>query len=212
MTTLSKVFFNDKKVKEIKGYAKAEVKRWFRNKDITEKRNEEIENINDYYSRIIGEETEENNERLKSRFGYTNELLEQRAEIYHEAFWSSFKRYENQRIKDSFVLAKYKEIFNEAEAVAKAVDVSDIRDGFPCGWVTLYLEPEMRKTDLGKAVRNQNDCGSYEAKVCPWSAYKLRLNLPRYGQCIDFDRKVCEAVASFLTSKGIPTGTHSYID
>ena len=115
-------------------------------------------------------------------------------------------------LEDSVVLAKYQPIFDKAEAIAKAIDVSDIQDGFPCGSALVYLKPEAKDSDLGKALRRQYGGDSYSAKVCHWSAYKLPIKLPRYGQCMSFDERICEKVAEFLNSKNIPTGVYSMID
>ncbi len=226
MSIQNKEFFNDRKVKEIKDWAKSEVKYFM--KRIRE--NEEAEKagfpakkkefnekypkgITSWYEQIYQDnETSEKQARLKKQFGYTDELLKQRVGIYHEAFWSAYKWHENQRIRDEVVMAKYKKIFDEAEKIAKKVDVSDIRDGFPCGGGVLYLKAEAKDTDLGKMLRSQYDGDSYSAKVCPQYAYKLPVKIPSYGQCVAFDEKIMKVVAEFLSGKGIPAGVYTYID
>ncbi len=212
-----------KKVKEIKGYAKNDVKWFVKRKREVEKDavrfpagKEEFnkrypKGITSYYEELVGI-NEQRKERLKNQFGYTDETLKERAEIYHEAFWSSWKWWNNKMLEIDTVMAKYKPIFQEAEEVAKKVDVSDIKDGFPCGMALLYLKPEAKKTDLGKALRLMSNSDSYSAKVCHWSAYQLPVRIPTYGQCMTFYTRICGEVAEFLDSKGIPTGVYSMID
>ncbi len=207
-----------KKIKEIKNYAKTDIKWWVR--DSRKERSKEAlaeykkaypRGITSYYEEVL-KNTEDRKERLKSQFGYTDKILEERAEVYHEAFWSSWKWWEAKMVEDNRTMTKYQKIFQEAEAIAKGVDVLDIKDGFPCGSALLYLKPEAKDTDLGKALRRQFDGDSYSAKVCHWSAYKLPIKIPRYGQCMSFDERICERVAEFLNSKNIPTGVYSMID
>lgn len=207
-------FLNEKKIKEIKDYAKADVKWFVRNgkeyfeRDPKDTRYASIEN---YYEWLC-QQSEERKERLISRFGYTDETLKLRAEIYHEAFWSSWKWWQKKMVENETVMAKYKPIFDEAEKIAHAVDVSDIQDGFPCGGCVIYLKPEAKNTDLGKVLRSNYSGDSYSAKVCHQYAYKLPIKTPTYGQCVAFDRRICEKVADFLNSKGVPTGVYEYID
>ena len=213
-----------KKIKEIKNIAKGEVKYFMRRI----RQNEEAEKagfparkkefnqkypkgITSWYEQIL-EDNKKQEPRLLKQFGYTPETLEERAEVYHEAFWSSWRWWEVKIVEDEAVMVKYKKIFDEAEAIAKEVDVSDIQDGFPCGSALVYLKPEAKDTDLGKALRRQFDGDSYSAKVCHWSAYQLPIKIPNYGQCMSFDERICEKVAEFLNSKNIPTGVYSMID
>ncbi|MBP8708280.1 MAG: hypothetical protein KBH94_06140 [Caldisericia bacterium] len=209
---------NDKKIKEIKQYAKDDVKRWVREfkREKTEEEKERFENeypegITSYYKKIVFS-AEAEKERLIKQFGYTEETLKERAQIYHEAFWSSWRWWQNKLVEIDRVMAKYKPIFEEAEEVARNVDVSDIVDGFPCGMAVLYLKPEAKNTDLGKALRLLSDCDCYSAKTCHWAAYELPIKIPRYGQCMSFDERICNEVAEFLEQKGIPTGVYSMID
>ena len=209
-----------KKVKEIRDYAKADVKHFIREQQQNEERGAEAiaeskkrypEGITSYYKEIY-QQNEDREARLIVQFGYNEETLKERAEIYHEAFWSSSQWWNNKLIEIKGVMAKYKPIFKQAEAVAKKVDVSDIKDGFPCGMAVLYLEAEQKDSDLGKALRLMSDCDSYSAKVCHWSAYKLPIKMPNYGQCMSFDERVCGEVAEFLKTKGIQAGVYSMID
>ena len=194
-----------KKVKEVKGYAKADVKRFIRNQD------RYPEGIKVYYEGLLAH-SKAGEARLKAQFRYTDKSLEERAEIYHEAFWQSYNWWQNKLIENDGVMAKYNPIFREAEALAQSVDVSDIKDGFPCGSATLYLKAEAKNTPLGKVLRSQYSGDSYSAKVCHGSAYRIPVKIPSYGQCIEFDKRICDKVAEFLNSKGIPTGVYSYID
>jgi hypothetical protein len=211
-----------KKVKEIKDYAKADVKYWVREQQQNEERGKETieedkkrypKGITSYYEEIYRDnESPEKQARLIKQFSYDAEMLKERAEVYHEAFWSSWSWWNNKLIEIKGVMAKYKPIFKEAEEVAKKVNVSDIKDGFPCGMAILYLEAEQKDSDLGKALRLMSNCDSYSAKVCHWSAYKLPIKMPNYGQCMSFDERVCGEVAEWLKSKGIQAGVYSMID
>jgi len=215
---------DDKKIKEIKQYAKNDVKYWVRavrddeeqaKAGFPERKEERAkaypEGITSWYKKCI-QVYENRKQNLMKRFGYTEETWQERMEIYHEAFWESWRWWNNKMLEVEQVMAKYKSIFDEAEEVARKVDVSDIKDGFPCGMAVLYLKPEAKNTDLGKALRLLYDGDSYSAKVCHWSAYKLPIKIPSYGQCMSFDERICGKVAEFLTSKGIPTGVYSMID
>ena len=215
-----------KKIKEIKDYAKGEVKYFIRRLQENEaeekagfpaKKKEFDEKypkgITSWYEQIYQEnESPAKQEKLIKRFGYTPETLKERAEVYHEAFWSSWQWWNSKLLEIKGVMAKYEPVFREAEELAKKVDVSDIQDGFPCGMAVLYLEPAMKNSDLGKALRLMSDCDSYSAKVCHWSAYKLPVKIPSYGQCMSYDERICQKVAEFLNSEGIKTGVYSMID
>jgi len=211
---------DEKKIKEIRDYAKGDVKYFVLESNKSKERGKDSElsfklqypkGITSYYESMINI-TKNRTERLKSKFGYTDEMLEHRAGVYHEAFWPSWTWWNNKLLEMDLVMAKYKPIFKEAEEFAKKVDVSDIQDGFPCGMAVLYLKPEAKNTDLGKTLRLMSDNDSYSAKVCHWSAYKLPIRLPNYGQCMTFDERVCEATAEFLNSKGINAGVYTMID
>ena len=210
---LNQIELGPKKIKEIRDYAKADAKWWVRNgkKYYEMHKEEKYKNVENYYTWLI-QQNDDKRKRLKLKFGYTDETLEEMAEIYHEAFWSSYKWWENKNVENEVILQKYKSIFDEAEEIAKNVYVLDIVDGFPCGWCILYLKPEAKNTDLGKMLRSQYSGNSYSAKVCHWSAYRLPIEIPSHGQCIEFSRRICEKVAEFLNLKGIPTGVNSYID
>lgn len=171
---------------------------------------EQYPTANDWYKNCLKNFT--SREDLKTKFGYTEVQIDIMFEHYHEAFWQGYNWWQNKMVQVETILAKYKLTFEEAEKMAQSVDVSDIKDGFPCGSCTLYLKPEAKNTDLGKALRTISNCDSYTAKVCHWSAYELPVKIPSYGQCIDFDERICKAVAEFLTSKDIPTGVYSWID
>ena len=147
-------------------------------------------------------------ERLMTQFDYSEEQYNAIISLYNECFWQGFKYWEDRynKVVES-VLQRYNKIFKEAEEIAKKVDVSEIQDGFPCGGVHLYLNPDEKNTDLGKALALKN--GDYDS--IPYK-YQLPIKMPSYGQCVDFDRKICEEVKNFLISKDVLCLTHSYID
>ena len=196
----------EKRLKVVKGIAKGDAKRYIQQEIVREGH----PSVGDYYGQCV--DNIHKPERLKKSFGYTDEQIGIMLEAYNEAFWSAHKWWQGKMAQADGVLAKYKPVFDEAEEYAKAIDVSDIKDGFPCGWATLYLQAEARKTDLGKALRVKYTGDSYSAKVCPWSAYGIPVNFPTYGQCISFSERICEKVSEFLASKDIPTSVHTYID
>ena len=195
-------------IKEWQDIAKSNAKRFVKEKG---KFDGKVFPIADYFSEKIDFyfESEEAKARFQAR-GVDESGINERVEIFNEAFWKSYQWWEKKYAENEKVLSKYIPIFKEAEEYAKTIDVSDIQDGFPCGWVTLYLKDE--KSDLGKVLRSQYDGDSYSAKTYYWSAYKLPIKLPSYGQCISFDERICSKVVEFLKAKGIEAGSHSYID
>lgn len=148
-------------------------------------------------------------ERLISKFGYTEESINEKLALYNESFWRCHALRQKNTDKHDKVLAGYKAIFDEAEKIAAAVDVSDIKDGFPCGSVHLYLTAEMQDTDLGKAIAFKNRDSTLDA-------YKYSLNgvikTPTYGQCTSFDERICSKVKEFLDKKGVKVNKHTWID
>lgn len=148
-------------------------------------------------------------ERLMGRFGYTEESFNEKLELYNESFWRCHALRQKNTDKHDKVIARYKQIFDEASKIAAAVDVSDIKDGFPCGSVHLYLTADMQETDLGKAVAFQNRDSNTDA-------YKYSIShlvkIPSYGQCTSFDERTCGKTKEFLDSKGIKVNKHTWID
>ena len=191
-----------KVIKEWSETAKQDAKRFFKEKDILIA--DYIKSKLEYYFL-----REERKARFKAR-GVDDDGINERMELYNEVFWKSFNWWQKKNKEYAEVMTEYKPIFDKAEAIAKAIDVSDIKDGFPCGGVDIYLKDE--KSPLGKALRSQFDGDSYGAKVCYWSAYRLPVKIPSYGQCISFDERICGKVAEFLNSKGMKVGLHSWID
>lgn len=187
---------DSKKIKEYETWAKNDAKYF-----IIQNRNDET--VDEYFKRCIKIYQPE---RLVKQFKYTLEQVDQVLGIYNEAFWKSFRFWQDKKMKIDATIKEYEPIFKEAEEIAKKVDVSDISDGFPCGWVHLYLLPEAQKTELGKALKTLSDAET------PIYQYKLPVKTPSYGQCIAFDERICKVVADFLNSKGIPTGTYQVID
>jgi len=194
-------------IKEWTDIAKNDAKRYFLKKENRETPIAEYfaKKVNSYFN------TERFAERMKAR-GVNQEGIDARIELYNEKFWSSFHWWQKENAEHEKVLSEYAPLFKEAEEFAKTIDVSDIRDGFPCGWVTIYLKPEAKDTPLGKALRAKYDGDSYSAKVCYWSAYSIPVKFPTHGQCISFSERIARKVADFLTERGVPTGTNSYID
>ena len=118
-----------KKIKEIKDIAKREVKYFMRRL----RENEEAERdgfpakkkefqekypkgITSWYEQIYQEnESPEKQARLIKQFGYTPETLKERAEVYHEAFWNSWRWWEAKMVEDEAVMIKYKKVFDEVK-------------------------------------------------------------------------------------------------
>lgn len=188
-------------VKGWKEVAKDDAKGFFKEKDVSIA--DYVQKLLDYYF------SEERKARFINR-GVDEADINAMAEVYNEAFWKSHDWWQRKNVENEKVLAKYAPIFKEAEAVANAVDVSDIKDGFPCGWVYIYLKDE--KSELGKALRSIKGGDAYSAKVCYWSTYSLPIKLPRYGQCVEFDERISKKVIEFLKEKGIEAETHTCID
>jgi len=193
------------RLKNIKKWGKNDGKRYV----IKEKEKGEL-TADDFYNQC--RKVYNNRERMKTQFNYTEAQIDIMLEVYHEAYWSGVKWWENRMVQISVIMAKYKPIFDKAEKVAKEIDVSDIKDGFPCGGAIIYLKPEAKSTDLGKALRSLYGGDSYSSKVCHQWAYELPIKMPSYGQCVDYGKRVCNAVADFLNSKDVPTEVYSYID
>lgn len=189
------------KKKDFKEWARNDAKYYILNKDQLGDRT-----INEHFSLSIGTYSKE---RMMTQFDYSEEQYNAIINWYNECFWQGFKYWEERynKIVES-VFQRYNKIFKEAEEIAKRVDVSDIQDGFPCGGVFLYLNPEEKKTDLGKALALKNG-GDFNTTAYK---YKLPIKMPSYGQCIDFDRKICEEVKDFLISKDVLCLIYSYID
>lgn len=196
----------DKKIKEFKSWARNSAKSYVLND------REDRQDIKEYFKSCVSSIFGKNGIRLQERFNYSVEEMNEALNFYNTAFWRGYEWW--QRKKDALdkVLLNHKEIFEEAEKIAKNVDVSDIEDTFPCGGGIVYLSPEARKTDLGKALRVLSKNGSYSARTLPQWAYKVPVKIPQYGQCVSFDERICRKVAEFLTSKNIPCQVYTYID
>ena len=197
---------NDKKIKEFKSWAKDSAKSY-----VLDNREDKAD-IKEYFNSCVSCLFGEKGTRLQERFNYSVEDTDEALNFYNTAFWRGYEEW--QRKKDSLdkVLLEHKEVFEEAEKIAKNVDVSDIRDGFPCGGGIVYLSSEAQKTELGKTLRVLSKNDSYSAKVCPQWTYRIPIKIPSYGQCVSFDERICKKVADFLTSKNIPCRVYTYID
>lgn len=166
------------------------------------------EKIKEFYDRY-GDSymlSPEREERLKEKFGYTSEDVQQAFKLFKDAFNSSRNWYEKADRKYKAVLDKYRPIFDKAEVRAKMVDVSDIKDGFPCGSAHLVLQRYAEVEDLSKALAHFSDTDVEHYK------YRLPIKFPTYGQCVAFDERICEVVKNFLREYGIFTRVYTWID
>ncbi len=154
--------------------------------------------------------TENGKTRLKEKWSYTNEDIQLAQKALEDGFNTSRKWYKKANAKYQAIIDKYLPIFKEAEAVAKAVDVSDIKDGFPCGSAHLYLDEYPEDEELRRAL------GHFTSSTSDSPQWKYQLDkiikMPSYGQCVSFDERICEQVRTFLRTKGIFVNIHSYID
>ena len=150
--------------------------------------------------------TEEGREKLCTRWGYTNEEIEAARTAWIAGYKASRKWYEREDVKQQAIIDKYAPIFKEASEIALAVDVSSIKDGFPCGSAHLYLQRYAEMEDLYNALGHFSDSST--------EAYKrqLPIKMPSYSQCISYDEIICKEVNGFLRSKGIFAGVYSWID
>ncbi len=144
-------------------------------------------------------------QRLKT-LGYTDESILEAKSAYKKGYESSRAWYRKADEKQRAVIAKYQPIFDEAQKIAESVDVSDIRDGFPCGSAHLYLQHYAEAEDLYKAL------GHFESSSLEAFRRELPIKFPSYGQCIAFDERICAKVNEFLRSKGIFASVYSWID
>jgi len=124
---------------------------------------------------------------------------------FNTSFWRGYEYWKNRKEQEDAKMKKYEPIFKEAEEFAKKVDVSDIKDGFPCGYAHLYLSPNTDK-ELEKLLKSQNDASTIPYELA------LPIKFPCYGQCISFSERVCSKVKEFLAEKGINACVHSWID
>lgn len=185
------------KKKDFKGWARKDAKHYLFG-------NPNQDTIEEYFKRCI---STYNSERLIKQFNYTKEQADEILNWYNEYFWEGFNYWQKKNNKIIDILAKYNPIFEEAEDLARKVDISDIEDGFPCGDCHLYLTPSSKDTDLGKALKLKN----YQYSTPP-SYLQLPIKLPVHGQCMAFSERICEKIQPFLEKKGIPTLMHRWVD
>ena len=145
---------------------------------------------------------------LREKWGYSDEAIAEAMQLFKDGYNASRAWYKKADAKMQAVIDEYKAIWKEAEKVAKNTDVSDIKDGFPCGSAHLYLDNYPEGEELRKAL------GHFSTSVSDSSAYKYRLpiKMPSYGQCVAFDERICGKVREFLRSKAIFANIHSWID
>lgn len=148
-------------------------------------------------------------ERLKTRFGYDDEDCVEAVRQYQAGFNASRKWNEKRDQKYIATMAKYQPIIDEANALAATVDVSDLKDGFPCGWAHLYLQRYPEAEDLYEALGNYVNSDS-KGEDC-WTR-QLPIRYKKPGQYIGYDEKILKVVQDFLRTKGIFTSMKSVID
>lgn len=166
------------------------------------------EKVKEFYDRY-GDSymlSDDRTQKLKEKFGYTQNEVSEAHQLFREEFNRSRAWYEQNDKKYQAILDKYRPTFEVAEKVAKAVDVSDIEDGFPCGWAHLVLQEYPETEDLRKALGHFSDAKSEVYK------YKLPIEFPAYGQCIAFDERIAQKVNEFLRDQGIFASVHPIID
>lgn len=146
-------------------------------------------------------------ERLKVQFKYDDEDIAEVEKQYKAGYDGSRKWYAKADAKYQKVLDKYAPIFNTANELAAAVDVSDIKDGFPCGSAHLYLQRYPEAEDLYEALGHFHNDSSTEAYK-----RKLPIKYQNSHQCIAFDERICEKVNAFLRTKGVFASVYSWID
>lgn len=145
-------------------------------------------------------------ERLRKEFRYSDDDVMEATALFKEGYNASREWYKKADAKMQAILDRYKDIFTEAEKIAEKVDVSDIKDGFPCGSAFVYLDFAERETPLGKALAHFSTSSSLTFK------YKIPLTFPMYGQCISFDERIAGEVVKFLRRNGVLANVHSFID
>ncbi|MEB3215566.1 MAG: hypothetical protein VKN72_04785 [Nostocales cyanobacterium 94392] len=160
------------------------------------------DNFGDSY--LLGEERKKV---LLTKWEYTEEDYQKAITAFKDGYNASRKWYQKADKKFQAIIDKYTPIFKEAEELAKNVDVSNIKDGFPCGSAHLYLQDYPEAGELRKALGHFSS--SY--KTAPYK-YMLPIKMPAYGQCITFDERVCQAVKEFLAKNGIFTSMYSWVD
>lgn len=168
---------------------------------------EKVEAMHDRYndSHML---TAKRAEVLRDKYSYTPEMIEEAHVAYKAGYDSSRAWYKKADMKHQKVLDSYAPLFKQAEEVARNVDVSDIRDGFPCGGTVIYLDYACRDTDLGKTLAHFNDSSSSS----PQWKYKINIKTPSHGQCVSFGERVDGEVVKFLRQHNVLANVYSYID
>jgi hypothetical protein len=147
-------------------------------------------------------------DRLKTRFKYDDEDCAEAERQYKAGFNASRKWYAKADLKHQAVLDKYMPIFVAAQIEGDAIDMSDIKDGFPCGSAHLYLQKYPETEDLYKALGHFNsDSAGSEA-----FERQIPVRCKVAAQCIAFDQRFCSVVTDYLQKRGIFVSTHTWID
>jgi len=147
-------------------------------------------------------------ERLMTQFNYSEQQYDAIINWYNTNFWRGYEYWNKQAQKHSLTMLKYKDLFDRATEFGNNIDVSDIVDGFPCGYGHLYLAEKHHNEDIGKAVAFYNNASDS-------SVYKYALKLyftTIKGQSISYENRVLPMVQKFLLDNGLETYVHTWID
>jgi hypothetical protein len=211
MASTFKIMLSDKKLKEWYNWGKEGyrssvniMRRNINHPDYNteEKREKNLDEYGDSY--VL---SDEKTKRLKANFYYSDEDIAKAHESFKAGFNASRKWYQKADKKYQSIIDKWMPLIEQAEEYAKHIDVSDIKDGFPCGNAHLYVQDCGEMDEIRKAIGHFNQDSTLEAYK-----YRLPISLPSYGQCISFDERICKEVADFLRNKGLFVNTYSWID
>ena len=144
--------------------------------------------------------------RLKNTFNYDDEDIAEAHKEFKKGYEASRKWYKKADEKYQAIIDEFMPIFKKAEMMARAIDVSDIKDSFPCGSAHLYLDRYPEHEKLREAL------GHFATSETEAYKYRIPIKMPSYGQCVAFSERICEEVRGFLRTKGIFTNIHSWID
>ncbi len=144
---------------------------------------------------------------LRDKWNYSDEEIENAKSAWLSGYRSSRAWYKKADKKYQAIIDSYKSIFDEASKIAYKVDVSDIKDGFPCGWAIISLDISMHDSPLGKATAHFNG-----GARTPMYKYRLKIDTPSHGQCISYDEKINKEVVDYLRLQKVFANSYSIID
>ena len=200
------------KEREYKEWSRNETKRFI--KQQREKTlSPEIKTFDDEVNNTMGGYSPERIREIASSY-IPNEVLSDAdvaklQKIRKDSMYSSFEAQKKIMDKAEKVIVKYQSLIDEAQKVVDKVDLSNIEDGFPCGDAFVYIELDH---EIGRALRTLNGGNGKNHWVEKIFAAQFPVKYQGKGQCIDFIRKQCNALESFLRDNGIPAKTYSWID